>query len=97
MANVEDVTSDQHGFFATLFGYGTLKIETAGEQMNFHFTYTPNSGAIANHVLEARERYLEYDPDRAVRENRSLHVPGSGKGGQMYNPPEQNPTPTQHQ
>lgn len=91
MTNVEDVTSDQHGFFATLFHYGTLKIETAGEQMNFHFTYTPNSGAVAKQVLEARERYIEFDPDRAERANESLHVQGSGKGGRMYNSPEQDP------
>ncbi len=84
MANVEDVTSDQKGFFATLFHYGTLKIETAGEQANFHFTYTPNSGAVAKQVLEARERFIEYDPDAAGRANGKLHVPGSGVGGTRY-------------
>ena len=96
MANVEDVTSDQRGFFATIFNYGTLKIETAGEQANFHFTYTPNSGAVAKQVLEARERFIEYDPDAASRANGKLHVPGSGIGGTMYQnqqPPQQPPTP----
>lgn len=91
MANVEDVTSDQHGFFATFFNYGILKIETAGEQANFHFTYTPNCGEVAKQVLEARERFIEYDPELAARANQKLHLAGSGKGGQMYNTPEQNP------
>lgn len=92
MTNVEDVTADQHGFFATLFNYGTLKIETAGEQMNFHFTYTPNCNSVAKQVLEARERYIEYDPDRAERANESLHVHGSGRGGRQYNTPDQDPS-----
>lgn len=91
MTNVEDVTSDQHGFFATMLNYGTLKIETAGEQVNFHFTYTPNSNVVAKQVLEARERYIEYDPDRAERASGNLHVHGSGKGGRVYNAPEQDP------
>lgn len=84
MANVEDVTSVQQGFFATIFHYGTLKIETAGEQANFHFTYTPNSGAVAKQVLEARERFIEFDPDKAQRANPNLNVQGSGIGGTRY-------------
>ena len=32
LANIEDVTIEQKGFMATLFNYGTLLIETAGEQ-----------------------------------------------------------------
>ena len=30
MANVEDVTAIQKGMLATMFNYGTLKVETAG-------------------------------------------------------------------
>ena len=56
--NVEDVTAIQNGFFSTIFNYGTLKIETAGEQMNFHYTYCPNANYYAKIVLDARERML---------------------------------------
>lgn len=58
IVNVEDVTSVQHGLIPTLFNYGVLKIETAGEQANFHFAFCPNSGYVAKVILEAREKML---------------------------------------
>src|SRR5690606_6628901 len=58
MMNVEDVTSEQKGMFSTIFGYGVLKIETAGEQVNFHFTYCPRPGYYAKVILNAREKML---------------------------------------
>ncbi len=58
LVNVEDVTSEQNGFFATIFGYGVLKIETAGEQMNFNYTYCPRPNHYAGIILNARERVL---------------------------------------
>ena len=56
--NVEDVTAQQNGILATTFNYGTLKIETAGEQMNFHYTFCPDVGAYAKIILDAREQML---------------------------------------
>lgn len=58
MVNVEDVTAVQNGVFQTLFGFGDLKIETAGEQVNFHFTYCPRPGYYAKVILDAREQIL---------------------------------------
>ena len=58
LVNVEDVTSTQNGIIPTMFGYGELKIETAGEQVNFHFTYCPNPGYFAKIILNAREQIL---------------------------------------
>jgi hypothetical protein len=75
MASVEDVTAIQKGIFATYFKYGTLIIETAGEQANFHFEYCPRPRVLAKQILEARERFIEADPDRAQRANERLHVP----------------------
>lgn len=56
--NVEDVTAEQKGILATTFNYGTLKIETAGEQVNFHYTFCPNVGYYAKIILDAREQML---------------------------------------
>lgn len=56
--NVEDVTAQQNGILATTFNYGTLKIETAGEQMNFHYTFCPDVGGYAKIILDAREQML---------------------------------------
>ncbi|MCA9349162.1 PH domain-containing protein [Candidatus Saccharibacteria bacterium] len=58
LANIEDVTIEQKGFMATLFNYGTLLIETAGEQSNFQFNYCPDPTKYSRQIMEARERYL---------------------------------------
>jgi uncharacterized membrane protein YdbT with pleckstrin-like domain len=62
MANVEDVTADQRGIFAHLFGYGELRIETAGEQDNFHFIYCPKPDYYGKMVLDARQQYVQKNP-----------------------------------
>ncbi len=58
MTNVEDVTAIQNGILSTVFNVGTLKIETAGEQMNFNFSFCPNPGYYAKIILDARECML---------------------------------------
>lgn len=61
MANVEDVTAIQKGFYATLLDFGELRVETAGEQENFVFTYCPRPGYYAKIILEAREKFISRD------------------------------------
>lgn len=72
MVNVEDVTSEQKGIFATMLGYGSLVIETAGEQANFKFTYCPKPGYHAKIILNARETILgqnDHDAGGSARTN----------------------------
>lgn len=76
MANIEDVTAEQLGLLAELFGFGTLKVETAGERSNFHFLYCPTPNKYAKIVLDARERYISERPAEANRANEILNVPG---------------------
>ena len=59
MHNVEDVTALQKGILQTIFNFGTLTIETAGEQNNFIFVYCPNPNAYAKAVLDSRQMYFE--------------------------------------
>lgn len=59
MHNVEDVTAEQHGILQTLLNYGTLRIETAGEQNNFIFVYCPNPNAYAKAILDSRQMYFK--------------------------------------
>lgn len=75
MANIEDVTAEQNGLLAELFGFGTLKAETAGERSNFHFLYCPRPNYYAKIILEARENYIQGDPVAAKRANDLLDVP----------------------
>jgi uncharacterized membrane protein YdbT with pleckstrin-like domain len=58
LANVEDVTADQNGVLAHIFGFGILKVETAGEHPNFNFTYCPRPTYYAKEILEAREKFI---------------------------------------
>lgn len=58
MMNVEDVTAQQRGIFPTMFNFGTLRIETAGEQNNFIFIYCPNPNAYAKAILDARMEFM---------------------------------------
>jgi uncharacterized membrane protein YdbT with pleckstrin-like domain len=58
LANVEDVTSVQKGILAQIFGFGTVKIETAGEQVNFEFNYAPQPARIAKIILNAKDDFL---------------------------------------
>lgn len=66
LVNVEDVTSIESGILATILGYGELKIETAGEQVNFHFTYCPRPSYYAKVILEAREKILGQHDDQQI-------------------------------
>lgn len=75
MANIEDISAEQNGALATFFGFGTLKVETAGERSNFHFSYCPTPNKYAQIILDARERYIETDPQSAKRANDLLNVP----------------------
>lgn len=59
MANVEDVTAAQTGIFAHMFGYGELRVETAGEQNNFKFIYCPKPNYYGKMILDARQKYVQ--------------------------------------
>lgn len=58
-SNVEDVSSDMRGILSTIFNYGTLLIQTAGERPNFDFRYCPTPNRFADQILEARQAYAE--------------------------------------
>lgn len=59
MSNVEDVNEEQRGFWATLFNYGTLTVQTAGTEDNFVFTLCPNPTKLADRIIEARQAYAK--------------------------------------
>lgn len=57
LSNVEDVSAESRGILASIFGYGTLLIQTAGALDNFEFPYCPNPTFYADQIIEARQRY----------------------------------------
>lgn len=59
LANIEDVTSEQNGVFANMFNYGTIKIETAGEQANFIFSMCPHPNRVSRIILDAKDNFIQ--------------------------------------
>ena len=55
LGNLEDVTASQDGIVAHMFGFGVLRVETAGERSKFVFQYCPNPNYYAQQILHARE------------------------------------------
>jgi len=58
IGDVQDVTVTQKGILAHIFHYGTLVIETAGEQQNYTFTYVPDPYQYSKLIVGAHERNL---------------------------------------
>jgi len=59
MENVEDVTAHQKGILQTVFNYGRVHVETAGEQNNYDFIFCPNPNAYAKAIQDARVEFLK--------------------------------------
>lgn len=55
IADVQDVTVRQQGLFAHVFNYGTLTIETAGEQSNYTFTFAPEPYDVGKDLVGSHE------------------------------------------
>lgn len=60
--NIEDVTADKEGIWAMIFNFGQIRIETAGEQNNFHFAYCPNPNHYGQLLLDTRARCKSNSP-----------------------------------
>jgi len=59
IGDVQDVTVQQKGIFARMFNYGTLMVETAGEQNNYVFSYTPQPYETAKVIVNSHEENLK--------------------------------------
>lgn len=53
---VQDVTSEVKGFLPTVFHYGTIYVQSAGEQKRFIFENIPHPYEIARQILELAEK-----------------------------------------
>jgi hypothetical protein len=60
LANLEDITVEQNGIIQSVFGFGTLRAETAGERSKFMFQYCPNPNSYAQQNLNAREQFEQF-------------------------------------
>lgn len=52
LSKVQDVTVEQKGIFATVFGYGKIQVQSAGEKMEFVFDGLPKPNQMSKKILE---------------------------------------------
>ncbi len=61
LEDVEDVSIKISGTLPTLFNYGDVIIQTAGERMNFHFQHVPRPREIASIISDLAEQVKRGD------------------------------------
>ncbi len=60
LLRVQDVTSTVQGFFPTLFGYGNVLVESAGEQsQNFLIQSVPKPQEMCAKIMELHDKIIE--------------------------------------
>jgi len=57
LENIQDVTAKVSGPMQTIFQYGTLLIQTAGERENFVIDYVAEPYELKLYILEVRKKY----------------------------------------
>jgi hypothetical protein len=65
IAHIEDVSASQGGFFASVFDYGNIQIQTAAEQENFEFVNVPHPQLVAKEIqklMQTEETEHEVNP-----------------------------------
>lgn len=74
---VQDVTSTVKGVVETLFDYGDVEIQTAGEKTRFVFEQIPHPTRISKSILELAEIERREQLDEAVQEFQMPDKPNS--------------------
>lgn len=59
IGDVQDISVHQNGFFPRILNYGTIFIETAGEQSNLKFTFAPDPYKKSKVIVNAHEENLK--------------------------------------
>lgn len=59
IGDVQDATVVQRGILPHMFNYGTITIESSGEQNNYDFTYVPQPYEAAKAIINSHEENLK--------------------------------------
>jgi hypothetical protein len=54
---IQDVTSEVHGLFPTVFKYGNVYVQTAGSKQRFFFNEIPNPEKVRDTIIKLIERH----------------------------------------
>jgi uncharacterized membrane protein YdbT with pleckstrin-like domain len=61
---IQDVASEVEGLWGTLFGYGTVHVQSAGESARYVMKQVPNAHEVARHVHRLIDTDRQYHKDR---------------------------------
>lgn len=59
LGRIQDVKSQINGPLQTIFQYGTIVVQTAGESQNFSFDYIPRPYEVERFILEAHQKFMQ--------------------------------------
>jgi len=59
LSKIQDVSVKQRGFWQFWMRYGTVVVETAGEESNFSFKFAPKPNDLAKEIMNLHDAYLE--------------------------------------
>lgn len=76
LGEIQDLSADVHGPMQTIFQYGTMMIQTAGERENFTFDYVPHPYELEHYILEIRQNFLGESVDGSLTQDPSPIPPG---------------------
>lgn len=62
LSRVQDISVQVKGPMQTIFHYGTVTVQTAGEKELFHFDYVPNPYDVKATIVETYEKFAETKP-----------------------------------
>ncbi len=65
MANIQDVTVEVHGLMETLLGFGTVRIQTAGER-EFTIDDIPRLNPVKDAILEYAHRQFDVTTQQSI-------------------------------
>jgi CRP-like cAMP-binding protein len=68
ISNIQNVTAERPGFFATIFNYGNVKIDTAGAQSDIMFDHVPNPSVIQSDIFERLDNFRK---NQRIRDGRA--------------------------
>lgn len=57
ISNIQNITAERPGFFATVFNYGNVKIDTAGAQSDIMFDHVPNPSVIQSDIFDRLDSF----------------------------------------
>ena len=66
LSNIQDVTVESGGFFATIFKYGNIKIQSAGEDTEFIIRYVANPDEITAILLRGQDKDWDTNQNKTL-------------------------------